>query len=293
MKNLVLALATMVFICSNSAALSQTADLYTQQLNQPNSKLNIGIQYWIELHRGKEIIQTNHKAVFKSGDRIRFHVKPNIDGYAYILLTSGSDGQRAQLFPSAETSKDNRIHRGKDIVLPPPDAVLKFDNTPGTEKLSLIISRNSINPHEYLESSKAHKNVSKQSNERKESKEVIHADVTKIAMNTAGSRDLFPDNASVAYVTPSDLEPPKATPHKTKRVDNNPTKQGNSESSSTVVAQSHGQKSREEKMQKVEEKKNSVPIKDESISSESKGLVTVVCRNPKGVLHCDITLKHI
>ncbi|MFK9658423.1 DUF4384 domain-containing protein, partial [Escherichia coli] len=78
---------------------------------------------------------------------------PNIDGYAYIVLRSGSQGEKAQLFPDAEAKEDNQIKRGREIVLPQ-DGTLKFDANPGKEKLTLLISRKPIDTDAYMSDKK-------------------------------------------------------------------------------------------------------------------------------------------
>jgi Domain of unknown function (DUF4384) len=143
--------------------------------------MNTGVQYWIELRREGVTSEANNKTEFKSGDKIRFHVKPNINGYAYILLKSGSQGEQAQLFPDVKRKENNQISRGKEIVLPS-DGVLTFDANPGTEKLSLIISRKTINTEAYL---------SKESS------------APRIAMSSSGSKDLIPNQVLVSYISPA------------------------------------------------------------------------------------------
>jgi Domain of unknown function (DUF4384) len=150
-------------------------------MDHPTSQINTGVQYWIELRRDGITSEANNKTDFKSGDKIRFHVKPNISGYAYILLKSGSQGEQAQLFPDAKRKENNQIVRGKEIVLPS-DGVLTFDSNPGTEKLSLIISRHTINTEAYL---------SKESS------------APRIAMSSSGSKDLIPNQVLVSYISPA------------------------------------------------------------------------------------------
>lgn len=113
------------------------------QLDRPGEKINVGVAYWIELFRDGKSYRCNNKTAFRSGDAIRVHIIPNVDGYAYILLKSGSRGEKAVLFPSNQSGTDNYLVRGRDYALPT-SAKLKFDNDPGTETLSLVFSRGQL-----------------------------------------------------------------------------------------------------------------------------------------------------
>jgi len=144
-----LAVVPCATICSASFAEEGAKGLYFDQLNQPKVSMNTGVQYWIELHRGSQVLRANNKTPFKSGDRIAFHVRPNIDGYAYIVLKSGSRGEQAVLFPDQKNQEENRVEAGREVVLPS-DGMLAFDKNPGTEKLSVVLSRTPIDAQAYL-----------------------------------------------------------------------------------------------------------------------------------------------
>ena len=167
--------------------------LFFEQLDHPTTHINTGVQYWIELRRGSVVSEANNKTQFQSGDKIRFHVTPNINGYAYILLKSGSQGEQAQLFPDAKSKQNNHIVRGKEIVLPQ-DGVLTFDANPGTEKLSLVVSRHTINSDAYL---------SKENS------------APRIAMSSTGSKDLIPNQVLVSYMSPATQSNHESKPGKT------------------------------------------------------------------------------
>ena len=162
--------------------------LFYRQMESPNVPLNTGVQYWIELHRDGETIHANNKTQFHSGDSIRFHVKPNIDGFAYIVLRDGS-GEKSQLFPNTEGKiENNHIVRGKEMILPA-NGTLDFDQNAGTEKLTLLISRKTIDPKAFLngETEKSDSAPSKVAPQR-------------IAMAGSGSKDLIPNQVLVSYV---------------------------------------------------------------------------------------------
>ena len=104
------------------------------------------------------------------GDHIQFHVCPNIDGYAYIVLKTVATGEEAVLFPQAGES--NKVEHGKDYVLPPGTGCLTFDKIPGTEKLTLLLSQTALNRSLFLAKPSAQ--------------------ATQIASAKGGSKDLIP-----------------------------------------------------------------------------------------------------
>lgn len=102
------------------------------------------LSYWIELKRNGKIYRCNNKMTFKSGDAIRFHLIPETDGYAYIVLKQGTTGNSAVLFPSKTTGSNNLLRRGQDFPLPYQDW-LAFDSNPGLEKVRIMFSQMPIN----------------------------------------------------------------------------------------------------------------------------------------------------
>lgn len=108
------------------------------------------ISYWIELARGGKVYRCNNKTSFKSGDAIKFHIIPQTDGYAYVVMNKSSRGKSATLFPSAETGTNNFLTKGQDYPLPS-KTWLKFDENPGTEEVSLVFSQKKISPQKELQ----------------------------------------------------------------------------------------------------------------------------------------------
>lgn len=108
---------------------------------EPVAGNGAAISYWIELKRDGKRFKCNSRMKFKSGDQIRFHVIPEADGYAYVMLKEGTSGKSAVLFP--EEGKNNLLRAGLDYPLPYDDW-LAFDETPGIEKLSLMFSRTKV-----------------------------------------------------------------------------------------------------------------------------------------------------
>lgn len=101
------------------------------------------ISYWIELKRNGKVFRCNNKTSFKSGDAIRFHIKSESDGYAYVVLQQGSTGSTAVLFPTEDTGKNNFIRKNQDYPLPYQDW-LAFDANPGLEKVRILFSQSQL-----------------------------------------------------------------------------------------------------------------------------------------------------
>jgi alpha-beta hydrolase superfamily lysophospholipase len=108
---------------------------------------NAGISYWIELKLGGKRFRCNSRTAFKSGDEIRFHVIPEVDGYAYVVLKQGTSGSKAVLYPPAN-QQHNILRADSDYPLPY-EGWLAFDNTPGIEKLSLVFSRQKVDTNHF------------------------------------------------------------------------------------------------------------------------------------------------
>jgi len=236
--------------------------LFFQQMKS-KEKINTGLQYWIELQRGGQTLKVNSKHQFVSGDRIRFHVRSNIDGFAYILLSSGSRGEKCVLFPNDKSNDDNKVVAGKDYDLPG-DGYLTFDKNPGTEKVTLLLSRGPIDAKAYF-------------NEPKE-------EATLIASVGNGSKDLVPSKIVVAYNSPAPA--PKITADDKQSVDVTISSKGN-ERVTTVPKNAV--------TRKIVLKHQPSPSTTSATSNATHnddGVVTVVKKDPAGVLHVDVALKH-
>ncbi len=292
-KSCAVSLAVALGVAFSSGAYAQEQSgakgLFFEQLEKPTESLNTGLRYWIELKRGNNVTRVSNKFQFKTNDSIRFHVRSNIDGYAYILLSSGSRGEQSVLFPDSKADENNKVDRGKDYALPS-DGYLTFDENPGLEKLTLLLSRSPMDAQAYL---------------AKPQKEV-----TMIASAQTGSKDLVPARIYVSYNAPR-VEAPVFLPATTK-----PEKVAKVEKIEKTVKVSHTkvtQPAKSEHTEKVAQSpaaddkpksahKNPVKVKHAVASSgssastspkEEEGTVTVVSQQSSGVLHVDVALQHI
>jgi len=285
--------------------------LFFQQLEKPTESLNTGLRYWIEMKRNGVTQRVSNKTQFKSGDTIRFHVRSNIDGYAYILLSNGSRGERAVLFPDDKAGEKNRVGAGRDYVLPQ-DGSLTFDENPGVEKLTLLLSRTPIDAQAYL------------------AKPAGEKELTLIASASDGAKDLVPARIYVAYSAPhSDGPPPiliaAANRHSSSEAkedkSDKPEKTDKSDKTEKVV-----KTPKKVKVAKAEPKKTapaatssttgaadkpaaetaSAPAKHpltkhttavaysgKNNARDDEGTTTVVSEKASGVLHVDVDLEHI
>lgn len=127
-------------------------DLFFEQLENPSTEINTGLAYSLELLRNGQTYKVDNKFTFQSGDKIKFHVRPNMNGYAYIVMDKGTTGKQAVLFPNPKSPK-NAVVAGQDIVLPA-NGVLTFDDNPGTERVKLFLSRNELKQEELVSTPK-------------------------------------------------------------------------------------------------------------------------------------------
>ncbi len=145
--------------------------------------------YWIELMRDGKRYCCNNKAKFRSGDEIRIHLICSADGYAYILMKQGSSGAHAVLFPEARTGRDNSVSANKDYALPSA-TWLKFDNNPGTEKVSLIFSPSALDP---------------------DTNKYMNSQTVIVSADKSGAKDLCPTRMQISWDDPNPLiMPPSA-----------------------------------------------------------------------------------
>jgi hypothetical protein len=108
-------------------------------------KQTLGLKYSIELVRGQETYIVDSRFPFQSGDQIRFRVRPNINGYMYIVLSQGSTGASAVLFPDANYSDNNGVAEGYEYVVPSKGSLV-FDNNPGLEQVQLVLAKKQFEP---------------------------------------------------------------------------------------------------------------------------------------------------
>lgn len=272
--------------------MSGAKGLFFEQLEKPSQNLNTGIRYSIELKRNGKTQRVSNKFQFRTGDSIRFHVTSNINGFAYILLSSGSRGEQSVLFPDESTKETNRVERGKEYVMPG-KGFLTFDENPGTEKLTLLLSRSPINASAYM-----------QKHDRP---------VTMIASAETGAKDLVPARIYVAYNTP------RLDGAALNSLSGSGSNSSTTVSSSSSAAAESASTSKKVKTTKVAETKKE-PVKSHKVKTasaagnagagsgvaaaanrviasgkvkEDDAATTVVSADSDGMLHVDVALEHL
>jgi hypothetical protein len=128
---------------AHSVAVPQGAkELFVSQLNAAGLPSNLGLSYSIELQRDGKLYKVDSRYPFRSGDKIRFHVKSNIDGYMYVVLDSEAGGNPMLMFPRPGDD-ENSVQKGKTVTIPA-KGTLNFDEAPGLEALKLVLSQKKL-----------------------------------------------------------------------------------------------------------------------------------------------------
>jgi hypothetical protein len=100
-----------------------------------------GARVRVELDRDGRARFVSTKTVFRAGDKVRFHFAMNFPGYV-VIINQGSSGKRSLLFPYKGVS--NHVGRTADFTVPQGEGWFEFDETPGTEQLTFIMSKREI-----------------------------------------------------------------------------------------------------------------------------------------------------
>jgi hypothetical protein len=77
--------------------------------------------------------------VFNTNDRVRFRMRPNFDGYLYVM-SQGTSGQYGTLFPRQDTGEQNRIQAGKEYIVPATQGWFRITGPPGQDILYWMVT---------------------------------------------------------------------------------------------------------------------------------------------------------
>lgn len=100
-----------------------------------------GTKMTIELMRNGKLSFVKPTFTFKSGDKIRIRLKTNFEGYVSVL-NLGSSGKVNLLYPVQ--GRDNYVTPTADYQIPQGNGWIIFDDTPGTEVISVIMSEDKL-----------------------------------------------------------------------------------------------------------------------------------------------------
>jgi len=107
-----------------------------------------GTKVTIELMRNGKLSFVNPYFRFRSGDKIRLRLKTNFEGYVTVL-NLGSSGKINLLYPVQ--GSDNYVTPTTDYQIPQGSGWIVFDNQPGTEIVSVIMSEDKLEGLESLD----------------------------------------------------------------------------------------------------------------------------------------------
>jgi hypothetical protein len=251
--------------------------LFRTQMDKPKESLNIGLHYYIELTRKGQSERVSNKFQFKKGDQIQFHLTPNIDGYAYVVMRSGSRGESSVLFPDPAHGDNNKVEHGVDYALPSGSESFEFDANAGTEKLTLLLSRSPINAQAYLA-------------------KPVDSPVV-IASAITGSKDLVPSQVFVAYATPHEHESAPTPIHVAEHPKHNTVATKPSTSTTAVSDDSSESKAPKKHKTHTATAVSTTTTKHETVQKtanlgDDAGITTIVKKSPDGVLFVNLDLDH-
>jgi hypothetical protein len=96
-----------------------------------------GVKVTIELRRDGVTKKVPLNYTFRAGDKVKFHFETNFNAYVKII-NIGSTGTPQLLFPYRGATE--LVARTKDYAIPQGDLWFEFDDNPGTEQLTFVIS---------------------------------------------------------------------------------------------------------------------------------------------------------
>jgi hypothetical protein len=96
-----------------------------------------GTKVTIELLRNGETSEVAPNYQFRSGDRIRLRMQTNFEGYI-SLVNVGSSGTVQTLYPADGVARP--IYPSQDFLVPESGSWIVFDDTPGVELLTVVMS---------------------------------------------------------------------------------------------------------------------------------------------------------
>jgi hypothetical protein len=113
-----------------------------------------GTKVTIELMRNGESSDVDSNYRFRSGDRIRLRLQTNFEGYV-SLVNVGSSGKVQTLYPGDGIPR--LVYPSRDFLVPESGAWILFDDTPGVELLTVVMSNKPLgrSPDGYGEIRKA------------------------------------------------------------------------------------------------------------------------------------------
>lgn len=130
-----------IFALSVVGQEQRTRDLYLSYKSGNSSAGQPGAKVVVALNRSDAIQMVSPDTVFRSGDKVRFYLSLNFNGYLAVL-NKGTSGRINRLYPYP--GAPNPVHASGEIVVPGKDAWFAFDETPGIEEVTFLMSKDPI-----------------------------------------------------------------------------------------------------------------------------------------------------
>lgn len=102
---------------------------------------NVGLRWKViqKLESGEEV-EVDPAHTFRSRDRVRLAFESNLDGFLYIAM-QGSSRRWALMFPNDQINGGSNALSAGTLFQMPDNGWFRFDETPGTEELFVVFSR--------------------------------------------------------------------------------------------------------------------------------------------------------
>jgi hypothetical protein len=107
-----------------------------------STSLHLGVRYNVLLvtdRQAKIRKAVDPDSTFRAGDCFAVEFTPNRDGYLYVFNAASSGAWQALLPSPQMPDQQNFVRRGTRLVIPS-DHCFEFDNTPGVERLLVVIT---------------------------------------------------------------------------------------------------------------------------------------------------------
>lgn len=100
----------------------------------------LGLKYSVIKVDGVNRTEVSATTKFRSGERIQLKIRPNADGYLYIVH-QGTSGDWSVVFPpNKDEPGSNKVEAWQDYTVPS-TGTLKFQGAPGVERLFVCLAR--------------------------------------------------------------------------------------------------------------------------------------------------------
>jgi hypothetical protein len=120
---------------------TQARDLYHATTDDGEVR-HPGLQVKVYQETAQGYTQVSPHKRFRSGQRLKFGVESNANGWLYIVQR-GTSGQYRLLYPHPAAGRHQKIQRDREQLIPGRDW-FRFDNEVGTEEIHFIFARKKL-----------------------------------------------------------------------------------------------------------------------------------------------------